>query len=68
MQSKRIRDKPEFATISPLGDCGVIVQLGETIDLPTHQRVQAVFQAIEARCFPWLVECAPGFTQTSLFG
>ena len=53
--------------ITPLGDTALIVAVGEAIDEPTHQRVQAALRTLEAEPLPGVVELVPAYTTVTLF-
>lgn len=53
--------------ISMLGDSALIVEAGSAIDVATHEKVQAVFRALEKPALPAIVELVPAFTTVTLF-
>ncbi len=53
--------------ITPLGDMALQVQVGETIDEPTHRRVQAVWRALTAAPIPGVTEIVPAYTTVTVF-
>ncbi|MCA1064294.1 5-oxoprolinase subunit PxpB [Rossellomorea sp. AcN35-11] len=54
-------------SIRPLSDHAVVIQLGNSIQQETHERVKAVSTFFEARTIDWLVEIVPAFTTVTLF-
>jgi inhibitor of KinA len=53
--------------IAPLGDCGIVIRLGDGIDEPTLQRVQQVMTRLESRPFAGMVECVQAFASVTVF-
>jgi inhibitor of KinA len=53
--------------IKPLGDTALIVEVGQTIDEPTHARVQATLAALEANPLPGVSELVPAYTTVALY-
>jgi len=53
--------------IIPLGDTALLLELGETIDEATYQRVQSAWQALAAAPLPGVVELVPAYTTITLF-
>lgn len=53
--------------IRPLGDSALMVELGDSIDEPTHRRVQAAWRALEAERLPGVSETVPAYTSVTLF-
>lgn len=51
----------------PLGDSGVVVKLGEVIDLSTHEKVKKLSDYLQDDPFPGMVEIVPGFTTVSVY-
>lgn len=51
----------------PLGDAAVIIEVGDSIDLETHQKVKALTKFLDEHPFPGLVEYVPAFTTVTLF-
>nr|WP_240338427.1 5-oxoprolinase subunit PxpB [Peribacillus alkalitolerans] len=50
-----------------LGDAAVIVQLGNSINLETHQRVKALVGYLEQHPFTGMIEYVPAFTTVTIF-
>ncbi len=53
--------------ITPLGDSALLLELGEAIDEPTRQRVQAAWRALTAEKLPGVSEVVPAYTSVTLF-
>ena len=53
--------------ITALGDTALRIELGDTIDEPTHRRVQTALQAIEAARLPGVSEVTSAYTTVTLF-
>lgn len=53
--------------ITPLGDLALEIELGETIDEPTHRRVQAAWRALAAAPLPGVIEIVPAYTTVTVF-
>ncbi len=53
--------------MSPLGDCAVMVKLGERVDLETHKKVRILSGYLEKYPFEGMVEYAPAFTSVTVF-
>ncbi len=53
--------------ITPLGDTALRIELGEQIDEPTHRRVQAALQTLEAARLPAVHELTSAYTTVTLF-
>jgi inhibitor of KinA len=53
--------------ITPLGDSALLLELGETIDESTRQRVQAAWRALTAGKLPGVSEVVPAYTSVTLF-
>lgn len=51
----------------PLGDSGVIVQMGEEINEKTHEKVNSLCRYLEEHPFAGMVEYVPGFTTVAVF-
>lgn len=51
----------------PLGDAAVIVELGDSINLETHQRVKALVRYLDQHPLLGIVEYVPAFTTVTLF-
>ncbi|TYS90365.1 5-oxoprolinase subunit PxpB [Rossellomorea aquimaris] len=54
-------------TLRPLGDHAVVIQLGNSIQQETHEKVKAVTTFFETRTIDWLVEYIPAFTTVTLY-
>lgn len=53
--------------LTPLGDSALIVHVGDSIDGPTHAKVQAVLRELEAEPLPSVSELVPAYTTVALF-
>ena len=53
--------------ITPLGDCALIVELGDAINEATHLHVQAARRALVAEPLPGVSEVVPAYTTVTLF-
>lgn len=53
--------------IKPFGDNAVIVHLGLSIDLPTHEKVRALSFFLDQHRFPGMIEYIPAFTTVTVF-
>lgn len=53
--------------ISALGDSALFVEVGSSIDEPTHERVLAAVRALETAPLPAVVELVPAFTTVTVF-
>jgi inhibitor of KinA len=51
----------------PLGDNAVIIELGEDINLETHQKVNMVTTLFDEQPFEWMIEYVPAFTTVTVF-
>ena len=54
-------------TLRPLGDHAVVIQLGESIEQNTHEKVKQVTAYFEKSSIEWLIELVPAFTTVTLF-
>lgn len=50
----------------PLGDAGVLIQLGERMEEATHRLVMEAFRRLEADRFPGYIECVPAFASAAV--
>jgi inhibitor of KinA len=50
----------------PLGDSAILVILGESVDLDTHNKVRVLSEYLEKHPFEGLVECIPAFTSVTV--
>jgi inhibitor of KinA len=53
--------------ITPMGDSALIVELGDSINESTHQRVQSVWRALAAEPLPGVTESVPAYTTVTVF-
>ncbi len=53
--------------ITPLGDMALQIQLGETIDEPTHRRVQTAWRALAGAPLPGVTEVVPAYATVTVF-
>jgi inhibitor of KinA len=51
----------------PLGDSGILVNLGDSVDLETHHKVRVFTEYLEKHPFEGMVECIPAFTSVTVF-
>ncbi len=54
-------------SLRPLGDHAVVIQLGETIETKTHEKVKRVTSFFEQKPIKWVVELIPAFTTVTLY-
>lgn len=54
-------------SITPLGDCAVVIDLGDKVDLEKNQRLLAMKEIIETKPFPGFVETVPAYTTLTIF-
>jgi inhibitor of KinA len=52
--------------VFPLGDTAVVIELGEEIDLATHEKVRAVAHLIDSSSLGGMVEYIPAFTTVTV--
>lgn len=52
---------------TPLGDNALMLEVGDVIDEPTHQRVQEAWRALAAAPLPGVTELVPTYTTVTLF-
>ncbi|MGC4378511.1 5-oxoprolinase subunit PxpB [Fictibacillus sp. Mic-4] len=57
----------EHYEFTPLGDSGMIVNMGEEIDRKTHEKVTALSAYLEEHPFDGMTEYVPGFTTVAVF-
>ncbi|HEX6309388.1 MAG TPA: 5-oxoprolinase subunit PxpB [Longimicrobiales bacterium] len=50
----------------PLGDCALLVELGDRIDAATHARVRAAFEALSAADLPGVFDIVPAYTAVAV--
>jgi inhibitor of KinA len=48
--------------VLPLGDASLLIELGHDIDIDTHRRVRAVFDALAAAAIPGVIDIVPAYT------
>lgn len=53
--------------LHPLGDHAVIIELGNEISEPIHNKVKAVTSSLDQQPFEWMVEYVPAFTTVTIF-
>jgi inhibitor of KinA len=51
----------------PLGENGVVIQLGNEISLQTYNLVQAISRLLESQGFPGFLEHVPAFTSVTVY-
>jgi inhibitor of KinA len=54
-------------SLYPLGDSAVVIQLGDAIEIDTHEKVKNVTAFFENNPQSWLIETIPAFTTVTLF-
>jgi inhibitor of KinA len=54
-------------SLRPLGDSTVVIQLGDAIEIDTHEKVKKVTSLLEKNPQEWLVEIIPAFTTVTLY-
>lgn len=59
--------KEKYVEIFPVSDTAIMVQLGEKIDLITHQRVKSLAQYLNQQPFTGMLEYIPAFTTITIF-
>lgn len=62
-----IPGNPGSARIVPLGDSAAVVILGDSISLPIHHRVRALYRYLEHHPFTGLAELVPSFTSITVY-
>jgi len=53
--------------LHPLGDCGILIRLGERIDEEVHQQVAALSAHLDEHRFPGMLEQVPAFTSVAVY-
>ncbi|HVT74754.1 MAG TPA: 5-oxoprolinase subunit PxpB [Lacunisphaera sp.] len=53
--------------ITPLGDMALQIEVGDTIDEPTHRRVQLAWRALTSAPLPGVVEVVPAYTTVTVY-
>lgn len=53
--------------LSPLGDTGIIVEFGSSIDQQSNRKVQSLTAYLEQNPFPGLLEIIPAFVTVTIF-
>lgn len=53
-------------TLGPLGDCAVLIRLGDEISEATHRRVRAVCQRLDEREILGMTEYVPGYASVAV--
>ncbi len=51
---------------APLGDRALLITLGQTIDDPTHRKVQAALQRLDGADIPGITELVPAFSSIAV--
>jgi inhibitor of KinA len=54
-------------SLRPLGDSAVVIQLGDAIEIDTHEKVKKVTSFFEKNPQKWLIEIIPAFTTVTLY-
>ncbi|WP_175986660.1 5-oxoprolinase subunit PxpB [Bacillus sp. Marseille-Q1617] len=54
-------------SLRPLGDSAVVIQLGDAIEIDTHEKVKKVTSLLEKNPQKWLVDIIPAFTTVTLY-
>ncbi|MCZ0702175.1 inhibitor of KinA [Natronobacillus azotifigens] len=52
--------------LSPMGDQSILIELGNTIDLATHDIVQHVVTCLDSMDHAWIIEYIPAFTSITV--
>lgn len=47
--------------IAPLGDCAMLITVGDTVDRDTQRRVRAIYERLQQAPVPGQLECVPAF-------
>jgi inhibitor of KinA len=55
-----------YVEMSPLGDCAVLVKLGDRVDVETHAKVTVFSDYLADRPFEGLIEYIPAFTSVTV--
>ena len=66
MPGVEMRNKTDLM-MSPLGDCGIVVQFGSSIEQETHNKVQSLRMYLEQYPFPGIIEIVPAFVTIAVF-
>jgi inhibitor of KinA len=53
--------------IYTLGEHAVVLQVGSSINMETHERVMAYTRAIQAANFPWVIELVPAYNSVTVY-
>ncbi|AOV07381.1 5-oxoprolinase subunit B family protein [Sporosarcina ureilytica] len=53
--------------LSPFGENGVVIELGNKIDEKTHRKVQEVCSMLDQNDEKWFIEHIPAYTNVTLF-
>lgn len=56
-----------FEAIHPLGDCAVVIQLGNEVNRDTHRKVWAFCSLLEEQPFPGMIEYVPAYTNVTIY-
>lgn len=59
-------DADVWMRFTPLGDRALLIELGSTIDEPTHRRVRAVLARLTTRPLPGVIEVVPAFASVAV--
>jgi inhibitor of KinA len=54
-------------SLYPLGDSAVVIQLGDAIEIDTHEKVKNVTAFFENNPQSWLIDIIPAFTTVTLY-
>lgn len=57
----------EEAVFCPLGDCALLIRLGERIEADTIQRVRSAARLLEAKPFPGFIEAVPSYAALAVY-
>ena len=53
--------------LSPLGDCAITIELGESISFDIHQTIQSITSYLDDHSPEWMIEYVPTYTTVTLF-
>ncbi|MCQ6274230.1 5-oxoprolinase subunit PxpB [Bacillus sp. V3B] len=51
----------------PVGEHAILIELGEELNMDTHQKVQYITSYLDDHPFEWMVEYIPAFTTITIF-
>lgn len=53
--------------LSPLGDCAITIEFGDSINDQSHQTIQSISSFLDDNSPDWMIEYVPAFTTITLF-